>query len=81
MQEIRSSNPPVVTGICNLNKSRAQHQHSLKIGSKLKYLLAADANENDKVEEDVAFKKKSPLKSCISKINSTLMYNIVKIIL
>ena len=25
MQEIRSSNPPVVTGICDPNKSRARH--------------------------------------------------------
>ena len=37
MQEIRSSNPPVVAGICDPNKSRAQ-QHILKFGSKLKYL-------------------------------------------
>ena len=38
MQEICSSNPPVVTGICDPNKSQAQHHHSLKLGSKLKYL-------------------------------------------
>ena len=38
MQEIRSSKPPVVTGICDLNKSRARHHRSLKLGSKLKYL-------------------------------------------
>ena len=38
MQGIRSSNPPVVTGICDLNKSRACHHRSLKFGSKLKYL-------------------------------------------
>ena len=25
MQEIRSSNPPLVTGICDPNKSRARH--------------------------------------------------------
>ena len=25
MQEFRSSNPPVITGICDPNKSRAQH--------------------------------------------------------
>ena len=30
MQEIRSSNPPVVTGICDPNKSRARHYRSLK---------------------------------------------------
>ena len=38
MQEIRSSNSPVVAGICDPNKSRARHHHSLKLGSKLKYL-------------------------------------------
>ena len=38
MQEYRSSNPPVVTGICDPNKSRARHHHSFKLGSKLKYL-------------------------------------------
>ena len=38
MLEIRSSNPPVVTAICDLNKSRARHHCSLKLGSKLKYL-------------------------------------------
>ena len=31
MQEIRSSNPLVVTGICDPNKSRAQHHHNLKL--------------------------------------------------
>ena len=35
MQEIRSSSPPVVTGICDPNKSRARHHRSLKLGSKL----------------------------------------------
>ena len=38
MQEICSSNPPVVTGICDPNKSGAQDHHSLKLGLKLKYL-------------------------------------------
>ena len=28
MQEIRSSNPPVVTGICDPNKSRARHHRT-----------------------------------------------------
>ena len=37
MQEICSSNSPVVTGTCNPNKFRARHYNSLKIGSKLKY--------------------------------------------
>ena len=38
MQEIRSSNPPMVTEICDPSKSRARHHLSLKIGPKLKYL-------------------------------------------
>ena len=38
MQEIRSSNPLVVTSICDPNKSRARHHRSLKLGSKVKYL-------------------------------------------
>ena len=29
MQEIRSSNPPVVTGICDPNKSRARHHRNI----------------------------------------------------
>ena len=37
MQEICSSDPPVVTGICDPNKSRAQHHLSLKLDSELKY--------------------------------------------
>ena len=38
MQKIHSLNLPVVTGICDPNKSWAQHLCSLKLGSKLKYL-------------------------------------------
>ena len=38
MQEIRSSNPPVVAGICDPNKYWARHHCSLKLASKLKYL-------------------------------------------
>ena len=30
MQEIRSSNPPVVTRICDPNKSRARHHRNNK---------------------------------------------------
>ena len=37
-EEICSSNLPVVTEICDSNKSRARHHPSLKLGSKLKYL-------------------------------------------
>ena len=39
MQEIRSLNPPVVTGICDPNESRALLRRSLKLGSKLKHLI------------------------------------------
>ena len=38
MQEIRSSNPPMVTGICDPNKSRPRRHRSLKLGSKLNYV-------------------------------------------
>ena len=38
-------------------------------------LLAAAANEDDKTEKDVSFKNNAPFRSCISKINSTLMNN------
>ena len=41
MQEIRSSNPPVITAICDPNKSQARHHRSFKFGSKLKYLNRA----------------------------------------
>ena len=39
MQEICSSNPPVVKPFCDLNKYWAQHHHTLKLDSKLKYLI------------------------------------------
>ena len=32
MQEIRSSNPPVVTGSCDPYNSQARHHRSLKLG-------------------------------------------------
>ena len=38
MQGIPSLNPPVVTGICDPNKSRARHHRSLKLASKSKHL-------------------------------------------
>ena len=38
MQEILSSSPPMVTVICDPNKSRARHHRSIKLGSKLNYL-------------------------------------------
>ena len=38
-------------------------------------LLATAANKNDKVQNNVAFNINAPFRSCISKINSTLMYN------
>ena len=36
-------------------------------------LLNPAANENDKAQENVAFKNNAPFRSCISKINSTLI--------
>ena len=38
-------------------------------------LLAAASNENDKAEKDVALKNDTQFRSCISKINSTLIHN------
>ena len=38
MQEIGSSNPRVVTGTSDPNRSRARHHRSLKLGLKFKYL-------------------------------------------
>ena len=38
-------------------------------------LLAAAANENRKAEKDGAFKNNAPFRSCISKINITLIEN------
>ena len=39
-------------------------------------LYAAAANENDKAKKNVAFKNNGPFRSCISKINSTLIDNV-----
>ena len=33
MQEVRSSNPPVVTGFCDPNKSRTRHHRNVKTNS------------------------------------------------
>ena len=38
-------------------------------------LLATAANENDKAQKNVAFKNNAPFRSCISKINITLIDN------
>ena len=38
-------------------------------------LLAAAANENNKAEKNFAFKNNSPFRSCISKINNSLIGN------
>ena len=54
MQEISSSNPPVVTGICDPNKSRARHHHSLKLGSKLKYLKIAVLKHSQDSQETIS---------------------------
>ena len=38
-------------------------------------LLAGVANENDKADKNVAFKNNASFRSCISKINGTLIHN------
>ena len=38
-------------------------------------LLPTDANENDKAQKHFAIKNNAPFRSCISKINSTLIDN------
>ena len=38
-------------------------------------LLAANPNENDQAQKNVAFKNTAPFRSCVSKINSTLIDN------
>ena len=38
--------------------------------------LAAAANKNDKAEKNFAFKNNVPFRSCISKINSTLIQKV-----
>ena len=69
MQEIRSLNPPKVTGICDPSKSRARRhcRKYLKITSELHYDLAFSLrifiyfpNSKPKVS------KKNPKKACIS---------------
>ena len=40
-----------------------------------KDLLAIAANENDKAQKNVAFKNSASFRSCISKVNSTLIDN------
>ena len=39
-------------------------------------ILAAAANKNDKAQKNVAFKNNAPFRSCISKINGTLIDSI-----
>ena len=39
------------------------------------FAIAVAANENDKAQKNVAFKNTAPFRSCISKINNTLIYN------
>ena len=38
IQDIRSSNPPLATGLCHANKYGAPHHRSLKPGLSWKYL-------------------------------------------
>ena len=65
MQELRSSNPPVVTGICDPNKSRTRHHRSLKLGSKLKHL---EVEVEVEVEVEASRNKKMSLKSKLNEM-------------
>ena len=50
MQEIRSSNSPVVTGICDPNNSRAQH-HRRVIKYKKEILLTEKDKKIQKIQK------------------------------
>ena len=59
MQEICNLNPPVITRICDPNKSRSQHHRSLKLGLKLKYLnKKISLIKNEKLIPNLGEKKK-----------------------
>ena len=45
------------------------------VGKRTIDLLDAAASENDKGEKDVSFENNVPFRSCISKINNTLIDN------
>ena len=47
MREIRSSNPPVVTGICDPNKSRARHHRRKAFSNKSLRILKFFGSEKD----------------------------------
>ena len=49
MEEIRSSNPPVITGICDPNKSRARHHCSLYYNDLKMSLIRKLADEREKM--------------------------------
>ena len=53
----------MVTGICDLNKSRARHRSSLKLGSRLKYLnlLLLPAKTSGKLKSNEGLTKTSYL--------------------
>ena len=55
MREIRNSNPPVVTEICDPIKSQAQH-HRMKLGSKLKHLNIELLYFQEKCQKKIIFK-------------------------
>ena len=55
MNKVRTSNPPVITGICGPSESRAQHQHSFKLDSDLKYLSSDVKKFPQKLPNDIKF--------------------------
>ena len=56
MQEIRSSNPPVITGICDPNKSRARHHCSLYYNDLKMSLIRKLADKREKMTNEESAK-------------------------
>ena len=58
-----------------LRSDLCDYSHGYIVVKGTRDLLAEATNENDKAEKNVAFKDNAPFRSCISKINSTLIDN------
>ena len=58
-----------------LRSDSCDYSHGYIVVKGTRDLLAAATNENDKAGKSVAFKDNAPFRSCISKINSTLIDN------
>ena len=55
--------------------SSSQYSHNKNTKFMLYQIYVIFENENDKAQENVSFKNSTPFRSCISKINSTLIDN------